>query len=128
MDLSMVRELARSVPDDTASHVRQSILELAEMDTGALTVLLSEPFTSLVPTVPITTHVYGSFLGPADSLAAPGQEYPHLDMTVSIDEFGESVDGSHPVKFGGSWIVSCGEGVSFRLERREVWGVEPREE
>lgn len=125
MPLDEVRSLATSVRDDAARHIRAAILELSEMDADRRSILLSPPYDTPLPTIPLTKYVWGTFLGPGGRLAPEGKEYPNLTWASTMTALEANRDGTYGASFDEKLTVECGQGVQFRAERYEVWGAPP---
>ena len=66
----------------------------------------------------------GTFVGPADKLAASDQEYPLLRWEARVSDFRRKEDDTHEVSFAETLTAMCGKEVHFRPESSEIWGPE----
>lgn len=120
-----IRALAVEAKEQgAAEHVRRAVFELLQLPAATTTTLTSGRYKKPRANWLITKYVRGSFIGPADKLAAPGQEYPLLRWEGRVSAFRRKDDGTHELSFTENVTVACGDGVQFRPEAFEVWGPE----
>ncbi len=107
-----------------AEHVRRALFELLQLSTTATATLTSGRYKKPSSNWLMTKYVRGKFIGPADKLAAPGQEYPLLRREGRVSAFRRKVDGTYELSFAENMTAVCGDGVQFGPEAFEVWGPE----
>jgi len=120
-----IRALAMEAKErGAADHVRRAIFELVPLPAETIATLTSGRYEKPRANWLITKYVRGRFVGPADKLAAPDQEYPLLRWEGRVSDFRRKEDGTHELSFAETLTAMCGEEVHFRLESSEVWGPE----
>jgi hypothetical protein len=120
-----IRALAVQAGDrGAAEHVRRAIFELVPLPVETTATLTSGQYERPRANWLITKYMRGTFVGPADKLAAPDQEYPLLRWEGRVSAFRRKDDGTHEISFAETLRAMCGEEVHFRPESSEIWGPE----
>jgi hypothetical protein len=120
-----IRALALEAKERGAmEHIRRSLFELVPMPAAATAALTAGRYEKPRSNWHMTKYIRGTFTGPADALAAPGQEYPLLRWEGRLSSFRRKESGAYEVSFQEDIKVFCGDAVQFRPETLEVWGPE----
>jgi hypothetical protein len=120
MPIPSVRALSMEVRDQTAQYLRRAILNLAQVDVAVQECLLGEPYSNVIEWS-MHRYVFGTIIGTADDLAAPDQQYPILKWTSKVSEL-DKPDATFEIQFQDHIAPQLAEGLTFRLDRYEVWG------
>jgi hypothetical protein len=124
-EFSRVRELALEAKErKVAEHVRQALFELLQLPGSTACTLIGGRYEKPRANWLINRYLRGTFVGQADSLAAPDQEYPIIRWEGRLSRFRRNENGTHTISFNDDATVVCGEGVEFRPKSHEVWGPE----
>jgi hypothetical protein len=107
-----------------AEHVRLAIFELLQLPKETTATLTGGRYGKPRENWLLTKYLRGTFIGPADQLAAPDQQYPLLRWEGRMSAHRRKEDGTHEISFEEKPTVICGEGVQFRPGSFEVWGPE----
>jgi hypothetical protein len=105
-----------------AEHVRRAIFELVGLDESHTAFLTSGRYLKPQGAWPITKYIRGTFVGPAEDLAAPNEQYPMLQWSGELREFAKNTDNNYELRFDENLTVLCGPDVGYRAESFEVWG------
>jgi hypothetical protein len=120
--LAPLHARAESVRDAAAKHVRQAILELADLPPGLLTTLTSPPFDSPKESFGMQRHLRGRLVGDSEQLAADGQPYPFVHVGSSMSAFDLNEDGSYRVTPTDTARPALGPGIQLTDVTYELWG------
>jgi hypothetical protein len=116
------RSFSVEVRDRTARYLRSVILELLGLEEKARAVLLSPPFDKPLGSRPEVRCLRGRLVGPADELAAAGQEHPFMNCRASIKAISLLESGEYHLELEEHITPSLAEGVSFQPESPAVQG------
>ena len=119
--LPKVRTLAAAVREKTAHYLRSAIIDLAEVEASAATILRSPPFDKPLFWA-FAKYMMGFLIGEGDRLAADKQEYPILRWKSKVKEVNQDKEGNININFEEEFSPRLAEGISFKPERFEVWG------
>ena len=124
-DFAKIRAFAAQAKEKgVAQHVRRAIFELLELPESVIDTLVTGPYEKPRANWLITKYVRGTFVGEAENLAAPEQQYPLLRWEARVSKFRRTEGGTYEVSFDETITVVAGEGVEFRPQTFEVWGPE----
>jgi len=120
MELGEVHDLARKATEKTFGYVRNAIIAVAEIaDDRARTELQKiEPLDVLS----FRKMVRGYFIGNTETLAAPGQAYPHLIWKSAVRELRWNAEGKLHASFNETFTVRSAEGLGFQGSAFAVYG------
>jgi hypothetical protein len=120
-DLDEMRKPATDVILKTAAYLRQTIIEMLNIDPTLQARALGRDYAK--PRGPLVVHryLYGTLLGKAEQLALPGQKYPHMVWTSKIKNFSIGADGRFNFTPDETATAKIGENVKFALSRFEAW-------
>ena len=104
-----------------ASHIRQSIIELAGLSGTDIRVLTDQPLHRPKGPLRLIPYVFGHLIGDGLELAAPELAYPQLDWRADRIQARQG-DGEEP-QMAVNWKLTArlAEGIDFRLARTEIW-------
>lgn len=106
----------------TAAHVRRAIMAVADLATDEMQTLLSAPFARPRGPAGIDSYVRSKMVSSADTLAAPGVEYPHYAWRPSIKNVAfDSTAGRYTFQREDSLAAVTGDGVAFTDISYEGW-------
>lgn len=116
---------AAAIRDNLATHVRSSLLELADVAPETRQALLSEGFKHPRESFPMTRLFRGWITGDGP-LAADGRPYPWVDWTSKIVAVSKNQDGSYRVSPEEVMTPRIGPSVAMTDTSFELWG--PRQD
>jgi hypothetical protein len=116
---------AAAIRDNLATHVRTSLMELADVPPDIRQALLSEPFTHPRESFPMTRLFRGRITGDAP-LPADGNPYPWVDWTSQMKAVSKNDDGSYRVSPEETMTARIGPNVTMTDMSFELWG--PRQD
>lgn len=116
-----IRDSAVKVRDKTASYLRESIIELLDLDQDIRSFHMDKSKNKPLGNWPVVKYIRGHLVGESDDLAAEGNEYPILSWKSRIKSINKSETGEYMLSFDEKLTVRLGSEIQFQPESFEVW-------
>jgi hypothetical protein len=116
-----IRSHAADVRHRMSTYVRNTILELSNIEAGTLAKLIAEPFHEPIGHFPITKYIRGKLLGAGENLAAQGNAYPFVRWNPIIKSCKPNEAGKLVYEMTESFTMELGAGIAFQAGSYEAW-------
>jgi hypothetical protein len=123
LDFTSARTLAEETRDQTATYLREAIFEVADVDDGIRQRMLVPPYDKPLKSW-LAKYLRGDFLGDADDLAAPDQQYPMFRWHSKLKELKRTDTGGYTITPDENMTAVFNDQVKFQPKSFEVWGPE----
>ncbi len=117
-----IREKAVIARDKTASYLRESIIELLDLNLGARSFYLDASNNRPLGNWPLVKYMRGYLIGESHDLAAKDSVYPILSWKSKVKSIDVSEEGDYKISFDEQFTPRLGPGITFQPERFEIWG------
>ena len=121
--LDQLRTLARDTKDNSAAHLRRSIIRLCAMPDPICSEMLRAPYTTPIIGFPFTKYLRGTLRGSGD-LAPPGRRYPSVAWRTDIEHFRLRDGGGHDVQWNEKVTAQLGPAIELTDVSIELWSGE----
>jgi hypothetical protein len=122
LDFNRVRTLATEVRDQTATYLRDAILEISGCDPKVLAAIREGRYLVPLGAWKMVKHVRGTLAGEGPTLAEDSQCYPRIKLTSTIQSFRKLESGRYEFTPNETLAVSLGPGIEFKDGTFKVWG------
>jgi hypothetical protein len=124
LDFNALRELSGDVQKRAAKYLRDAVFDLVELDDEVREPLTTHPYETPLNSF-VVRYLRGTFLGDAEDLAAPDQEYPLFRWTSKLKTLSRTDNGGYHLEMDEQMTARFSDDVQFQPQSFEVWG--PRE-
>lgn len=121
MPFAQLREKAKKVRNLTAKYLRESVLDLLDVENQVREKLIEKPYNEPIGNWKTVIYLRGKLVGNTDTLATPENQYPILRWERTITEVKLVGNYEYNVSFNMKWAEELAEGVTFQPDRLEVW-------
>lgn len=116
-----IHDSAAKVRDKTASYLRDSIIELLELDQETRSFYMDKSKKKPLGNWPMVKYIRGYLVGESNDLAAEGNEYPILSWRSRVKSIKKKETGEYSISFDEKMTVRIGNNIQFQPESFEVW-------
>ena len=109
------------VRDKTASYLRESIIELLDLDKDTQLFYMDKSKNKPLGNWPVVKYIRGNLVGESDDLAAEGNEYPILYWKSKIKSIKQNKTGEYTVSFDEKMTPRLSSEIQFQPQSFEVW-------
>jgi hypothetical protein len=116
-----IHNSAVKVRDQTASYLRESIIELLDLDEDVKSFYMDKTKNKPLGNWPVVKYIRGHLIGESNDLATEKSQYPILSWKSKMKSFNQSETGDYTISFDEKWTPRLGSDIKFQPQSFEIW-------
>jgi len=116
-----ISESAVKARDKTASYLRDSIIDLLDLDQASHSFFMDKTKNKPLGNWPVVKYVRGHLVGESDDLAAEGNVYPILSCKSQLKSITQNETGDYVLSVDEQMTARLGSEIKFQSQSFEVW-------